>query len=58
MGLAAGAWRLREEARQAIAEGEAERARALAVQAQEICWTTAGRDLELISSCLAGTSAG
>jgi hypothetical protein len=58
MGLAAGAWRLREEARQAIAEGEAERARALAAQAQEICWTTAGRDLELVSSCLDGTSAG
>jgi hypothetical protein len=30
----------------------------LAAQAQEICWTTAGRDLELVSSCLAGTSAG
>jgi hypothetical protein len=54
MGLAAGAWRLREEARQAIAEGEAQRARALAAQAQEICWTTAGRDLEMVSSCLAG----
>jgi hypothetical protein len=57
MGLAACAWRLREAARQAIAEGEAAPAHALAMQAQEICWTTAGRDLELISSCLAGTTA-
>ena len=57
MGLAAGAWRMREAARQAIAEGEAARARALAAQAQEICWTTVGRDLEMVSACLAGASA-
>jgi hypothetical protein len=57
MGLAAGAWHLREAARQAIAEGEAARAHSLAAQAQEICWTTTGRDLELVSSCIAGTSA-
>jgi hypothetical protein len=52
MGLAAGAWRLREAARQAIAEGDATRARALASQAQEICRTQAGRDLEMVSSWL------
>jgi hypothetical protein len=53
MRLAAGAWRLRAAARQAIAEGDPERARALAAQAQEICRTPAGRDLEMIGSWLA-----
>jgi hypothetical protein len=57
MSLAASAWRMRDAARQALAGGEAARARALAAQAQEICWTTAGRDLEMVSSCLAGKSA-
>jgi hypothetical protein len=56
MDLAAGAWRLREAARQAIAEGDLERARALAAQSQEICRTPAGRDLEMVSSWLAGAS--
>jgi hypothetical protein len=54
MGLAAGAWRMREAARQAIAEGDAGRAHALAAEAQEICRTQAGRDLELLSSWLSG----
>jgi hypothetical protein len=54
MGLAAGAWRMREAARQAIADGDAARARVLAAQALEICGTPAGRDLEKISSWLAG----
>ena len=35
-------------------EGDLERARALASQAQEICRTPAGRDLEMVSSWLAG----
>ena len=56
MGLAAGAWRMREAARVAIAEGDGARARALACQAQEICRTAAGRDLEMVSSWLAGAS--
>jgi hypothetical protein len=49
MSLAAGAWRIREAAREAIAEGDLARAHALAAQAQEICRTQAGRDLELVS---------
>jgi hypothetical protein len=53
MGLAAGAWRMREASRQAIAGGDLARARALAAQAQEICRTPAGRDLEMVSSWLA-----
>ena len=56
MGLAAGAWRMRAAARQAIAEGDLVRARALASQAQEICRTPAGRHLEMVSSWLAGAS--
>lgn len=56
MGLAAGAWRMREAARVAIAEGDLERARALACQAQEICRTAAGRDLEMVSSWLCGAA--
>lgn len=54
MRLAAGAWRMREAARQAMAEGDLERARALAGQAQEICRTPVGGDLEMVSSWLAG----
>ena len=54
MGLAAGAWRMREAARQAIAEGDAARARALAAEAQEICATPQGRELEIVASWLAG----
>ena len=55
MGLAAGAWRMREAARRAIAGGDVERARALAAQAQEICRTPAGGDLEIVSSWLSAT---
>jgi hypothetical protein len=44
---------MREAARQAIADGDAARAHALAAKAQEICGTQAGRDLELVSSWLA-----
>jgi len=53
MNLAARAWRLREAARQAISEGDAERACRLASQAQHLCWTPAGCDLEIVSSALA-----
>jgi hypothetical protein len=53
MGLAAAAWRMREAARRAIAGGDLIRAHALAAQAQEICRTPAGRDLEMIGSWLA-----
>jgi hypothetical protein len=55
MGLAAGAWRMREAARDALAHDDFTRARALASKAQEICRTPAGRDLEMVSSWLAGT---
>jgi hypothetical protein len=48
---------MREAARQAIADGDAARAYSLAVQAQEICMTQAGRELELVSSWLAGAIA-
>ncbi len=53
MGLAAGAWRMREAARDAISLGDLARARVLASQAQEICRTPAGRDLEVVSGWLA-----
>ncbi len=56
MGLAVSAWRLRDAARQAIAEGDMVRARGLAAQAQELCGTPAGRDLEMVSGCLAGAN--
>ena len=56
MGLAAGAWRLREAARRAIAAGDLARARALASEAQDICRTPAGRDLEMVGSWLAAAS--
>jgi ribosomal protein S14 len=58
MGLAVSAWRMREAARQAIADGDVARAHALAVRAQEICRTQAGRDLEMVTSCLAGDGQG
>jgi len=54
MRLAAGAWRMREAARQALAEGDPARARALAAQAQEICRTPTGRQLELVGAWLSG----
>ena len=56
MGLAADAWRMRAAARQAMVEGDVARARALAAQAQELCRTPDGRDLEMVSSWLAGAS--
>jgi len=54
MGLAVSAWRLREAARQALAEGDARNALRLATEAQEICRTPAGANLEMVSSLLAG----
>jgi hypothetical protein len=57
MGLAAGAWRMREAARDAIFLGDVARARALASKAQEICRTPAGRNLEMVSVWLSGASA-
>jgi hypothetical protein len=52
MRLAAGAWRMREAARDAISVGDLARGRALASKAQEICRTPAGRELEMVSSWL------
>ena len=57
MRLAAAAWRMREAARDAISLGDMARARALASQAQEVCQTPAGRDLEMVSGWLSGWSA-
>jgi hypothetical protein len=54
MELAAGAWRLREAARDALAEGDSTRAQALAAQAQRICRTPAGARLESVTHWLAG----
>jgi hypothetical protein len=56
MALVVSAWRLREAARQAIAEGDMMRARALAAQAQELCRTRAGGDLEMVAAWLDDTS--
>ena len=56
MGFAASAWRMREAARQAIAGGDLERASALASQAQEVCRTAAGRELEMVASWLGGAN--
>jgi hypothetical protein len=52
--LAATAWRLRENARRALREDDAHRAVQLAAQAQEICFTPAGRRLEfwaILATC-------
>jgi predicted amidophosphoribosyltransferase len=54
MSLAVAAWRMREAARQAISEGDIAGAHALAAQAQELCGTPAGRDLEFVSRWLSG----
>jgi len=54
MTLAASAWRMRREARQALAAGELARARELAACAQEICHSPAGRRLEWLGAWLAG----
>lgn len=57
MALVVTAWRLREAARQAIGEGDMMRASALAAQAQELCRTPAGRDLEMVAAWLEGPCA-
>ena len=54
MGLAAGAWRLRQAARQALVEGDAGQAFALASEAQKICRTPAGARLESLGRWLTG----
>jgi hypothetical protein len=45
MTLAAAAWRMRKAARQALIEGDTDRARTLASQSEAICRTPAGRSL-------------
>jgi hypothetical protein len=52
MSLAAAAWRMRQAARQALADNDPERARMLSRQAEAICHTPAGRRLEELSSWL------
>lgn len=53
MMLAASAWRLRQAARQAIVDGDPGQALTLASQAEAICHSPAGRNLEVVSSWLA-----
>jgi len=52
MTLAAAAWTLRQSARRALREGEFVAMRQLAIAAQELCSTPAGRDLEIAAACL------
>ena len=52
MTLAASAWRLRKNAREALDAGDVERARRLAARAQEICYTARGRRLEALGTWL------
>jgi predicted amidophosphoribosyltransferase len=54
MSLTAAAWRLRQAARQALGAGEAARARDLASQAQQICYTPVGKKLEALGAWMAG----
>ena len=53
MSLQAQAWRLREAARQSIQSGNPARAQQQATEAQEICYTQAGRQLQALSKWLA-----
>lgn len=52
MKLLAQAWRLRQDSRQAIREGDPGRAQALAARSQGLCRTPAGRRLEMLGSWL------
>jgi hypothetical protein len=54
MTLAASAWRMRQAARQALAADEFARTRSLASEAQQICYTPAGRKLEALGAWLCG----
>jgi hypothetical protein len=53
MSLQVGAWRLREAARQAIANGDLAKAGALASKAETLFHTPAGRRIQALSSWLA-----
>ena len=53
MSLQAAAWRLREAARQAIAQGDPIQAGALASKAEALHHTPAGRRIQALSSWLA-----
>jgi predicted amidophosphoribosyltransferase len=57
MTLAASAWRLRQDARRALAAGELARTHDLAARAQQICYTAAGKRLEALSAWLGGQAA-
>ena len=56
MTLASSAWRMRKAAREAVAAGDFARARELAAQAQEICYTAGGRRLGVVAHALACAS--
>lgn len=56
MTLVAWAWRMRRDARMAVAQGEVTRARDLASKAQELSYTSQGRKLEELGAWLSGSS--
>lgn len=53
MTLVASAWRMRQAARQALAGGDSARAGELASESQRICFTPAGRKLQMLGFWLA-----
>jgi hypothetical protein len=53
MTLVASAWRMRQSARRAIADGDLAQAHELAAKAQELCFTSEGRKLQALGSWLA-----
>ena len=54
MTLAAAAWRMRQDARHLLATREFAGAREMASHAQQICFTPAGRRLEMLGAWLDG----
>ena len=58
MTLTASAWRARQAARQALAADEFARMRDLASQAQQVCYTEAGKNLAELGAWLAKAAAG
>ena len=52
MSLAASAWRLRRDARRALAAGDLASAGALAAQAESLCHTPAGQSLQSLTAWL------
>jgi predicted amidophosphoribosyltransferase len=53
MALVASAWRARQAARRSLAEGDIPCAQALALHAQQLAYTEAGKKLEILTNWLA-----